>query len=162
MQTVIVDQSSAALGRSRECFEELYREEYPKMVRLAYSLVGDPVDAEDLVQDSFLQVYRHLEQVDRPGAYLYSTVVNRCRSALRHRRLMDERLPEPPVGLSAEANEFRDVLAKLPDEQQMAIVLKYHGRFRASEIARLVDEPASTVRSHIRRGLATLRKELES
>lgn len=74
---------------------------------------------------------------------------------------MAERLPDPPDDLSAEANEFSDVLVKLPDEQRVAIVLKYYGRFRASEIARLLDEPASTVRSHIRRGLATLKKELE-
>jgi len=47
MQTVIVDQSSAALDRSLECFEELYREEYPRMVRLAYALVSDPGDADD-------------------------------------------------------------------------------------------------------------------
>jgi DNA-directed RNA polymerase specialized sigma24 family protein len=41
------------------------------------------------------------------------------------------------------------------------VVLRYYGGYRASEIARIVDMPAATVRSHIRRGLALLRKELE-
>lgn len=161
MQTVVVDQRPAVADRRRDRFEELFRKEHPAMVRLAYALVGDGTDAEDVVQDSFVEVYRHLDDIDRPGAYLHSTVVNRCRSSLRHRRMMAERLPDPPDDLSAEANEFSDVLVKLPDEQRVAIVLKYYGRFRASEIARLLDEPASTVRSHIRRGLATLKKELE-
>ncbi len=162
MQTVAVDRSSAVADRRRSGLDELFRKEYSAMVRLAYALVGNGADAEDLVQDSFVEVYRHLDDIDRPGAYLHSTVVNKCRTALRRRRMMTERQPAPPEGLSAEADEFRDVLAKLPEEQRVAIVLKYYGRFRASEIARLLDEPASTVRSHIRRGLATLRKELES
>ena len=162
MQILAIDPSSAVADRRRSGFDELFRKEYSAMVRLAYALVGNGSDAEDLVQDSFVEVYRHLDDIDRPGAYLHSTVVNKCRSALRRRRMMTERLPAPPEGLSAEADEFRDVLAKLPEEQRVAIVLKYYGRFRASEIARLIDEPASTVRSHIRRGLATLREELES
>jgi RNA polymerase sigma factor (sigma-70 family) len=161
MQTVVVEPSPAVADRRRDRFDELFRKEYPAMVRLAYALVGNGPDAEDLVQDSFVEVYRHLDEVDRPGAYLHTTVVNRCRSTLRRRHMMAERVPDPPEGLSVEANEFRDVLAKLPEEQRIAVVLKYYGRFRASEIARLLDEPASTVRSHIRRGLATLRKELE-
>ena len=106
------------------------------MVRLAYALVGNGADAEDLVQDSFVEVYGHLDDVERPGAYLHTTVVNRCRSALRHRYMAADRVPDPPDGLSTEADEFRDVLAKLPEEQRVAIVLKYYGRFRASEIAR--------------------------
>lgn len=162
MQVLAIDPGSAVAERRRSGLDELFRKEYAAMVRLAYALVGNGSDAEDLVQDSFVDVYRHLDDIDQPGAYLHSTVVNKCRSALRRRRMMAERLPAPPEGLSAEADEFRDVLAKLPEEQRVAIVLKYYGRFRASEIARLIDEPASTVRSHIRRGLATLRKELES
>lgn len=142
-------------------FDDLFRHEYPAMVRLAYAMVHDGADAEDLVQDSFVEVYQRLDDIDRPGAYLHTSVVNRCRSALQRRRMIAEHPPEPPDGLTADADEFWDVLATLPDDQRIAVVLKYYGRFRASEIAQIVDEPASTVRSHIRRGLAALRKELE-
>lgn len=143
-------------------FDDLFREEYPSMVRLAYALVSDGAEAEDLVQDSFVEVYRRFDDIRRPGAYLRATVANRCRNALLRRRVAERHRPEPPPGLSESADEFRDVLARLPDDQRVAVVLRCYGQFRASEIARILDQPASTVRTHIRRGLATLRKELES
>ncbi|MGI9605110.1 MAG: sigma factor-like helix-turn-helix DNA-binding protein, partial [Acidimicrobiales bacterium] len=62
---------------------------------------------------------------------------------------------------SARAGEFWDVLARLSEDQRVAVVLRYYGGYRASEIAALMDMPAPTVRSHVRRGLAALREELE-
>jgi RNA polymerase sigma factor (sigma-70 family) len=69
--------------------------------------------------------------------------------------------PEPPDDLSLGADELWDVLAKLTEDQRIAIVLKYHGRFRSSEIAEIMDIAPSTVRYHLRVGLAALREELE-
>lgn len=142
--------------------DALYRAEYTGMVRLAYTLVGGNAEAEELVQDSFVEVYRRLDEIRRPGAYLRSTVVSRCRSALRRRRVMALHPPERPAGLPDSAGDLWDVLAKLPEDQRIAVVLRYYGGYRASEIARILDTPAATVRSHVRRGLARLRKELES
>jgi DNA-directed RNA polymerase specialized sigma24 family protein len=50
--------------------ERLYRAEYTGMVRLAYTLVGSNAEAEDLVQDSFVEVSRRLDEIRKPGAYL--------------------------------------------------------------------------------------------
>lgn len=160
MSVVTFHRGAESTDERTRRFDELFRAEYPTMVRLAYAMVSNGSDAEDLVQDSFVEVYRRLDEIDRPGAYLHTSVINRCRSALQRRRMIAEHPPPPPEGLTTDADEFWDVLHQLPDEQRIAVVLKYYGRFRAAEIARIVDEPASTVRSHIRRGLATLRKEL--
>ncbi len=131
------------------------------MFRLAYSLVSNSAEAEELVQDGFIAVYRRLDEIHKPSAYLRASVVNRCRSVLRHRRVMALNPPEPPGDLPDSAAELSDVLARLPENQRIAIVLRYYWRYPASEIARIVDMPVATVRSHTRRGLATLRKELE-
>lgn len=141
--------------------DALYRAEYSGMVRLAYTIVGNNAEAEELVQDSFVAIYRRLYEIRRPGAYLRSTVVSQCRSALRRRRVMSLHPPEPPAGLPGDAGELWDVLAKLPEDQRIAVVLRYYGCYRASEIAEIVDKPAATVRSHIRRALTMLRRELE-
>ena len=53
------------------------------------------------------------------------------------------------------------MLAKLSEDQRIAVVLRYYGRYRATEIAEMTGLPPATVRSHVRRGLAALRKELE-
>jgi RNA polymerase sigma factor (sigma-70 family) len=118
-------------------FDALYRAEYKGMVRLAYTLVGNNAEAEELVQDSFAAVYQRLDEIRQPGAYLRTTVVSNCRSALRRRRVMSIHPPEPPTGLSASAGELWDVLAKLTEDQRIAVVLRYYGRYRASEIASL-------------------------
>lgn len=145
-----------------EVLERLYQVEYVGMVRLAFTLVGNNAEAEDLVQDSFVEISRRLDEIRKPGAYLRSAVVSRCRSSLRRRRVMEHHRPEPPAGLASDAGDLWDVLDRLPEDQRIAVVLRYYGGYRASEIAKITDMPAATTRSHLRRGLAALRKELET
>lgn len=157
---------SMRLGRERrrdaDNVEALFRAEYVGMVRLAYTLVANTAEAEELVQDSFAEVHRHFDQIHRPGAYLRQTVVMRCRSLLRRRRVMQSHPPEAPKDLPAPAGELWDVLLKLTEDQRLAVVLRYYGGYQASEIAEILGIPAATVRSHAKRGLATLRKELQT
>ena len=141
--------------------DALFRDEYAPMVRLAFTLIGNEAEAEELVQDSFVDVYRHLDGIRRPGAYLRSAVVSRCRSALRRRAVASAAGMSPPAEVSSSAGELWDVLARLSEEQRTAVVLRYYGGYRSAEIARLLEMPAATVRSHLRRGLAVMRKELE-
>ena len=142
--------------------ETLFRAEYSGMVRLAFTLVGNNAEAEEVVQDSFADVHRRYDELRRPGAYLRSCVVSRCRSTLRRRRVMPSHPPDPPNDLPHGASELWDVLHKLTEDQRVAVVLKYYGQYRASEIAEIMDIPGATARSHLKRGLAALRKELES
>lgn len=144
-----------------EVLEALFRAEYVGMVRLAFTLVGSSAEAEDIVQDGFVEVSRRLDEIRSPGGYLRSAVVSRCYSALRRRRVVTGRQPDPPVDLSVEASEMWDVLGRLSEDQRVVLVLRYYGGYRSSEIAEITDVPAATVRSHLRRGLASLRKELE-
>ncbi len=139
--------------------DALYRIEYAPMVRLAFTLLASNAEAEEIVQESMVEVYRRWHEIRKPGAYLRCAVVSRCRSALQRRKLgAAEPLEEPCV--SAGASELWDVLKRLSDEQRMTVVLRYYGGYGASEIAAMLEMPAATVRSHLRRGLAALRKEL--
>jgi RNA polymerase sigma factor (sigma-70 family) len=140
--------------------DALYRVEYAGMVRLAYTLLASNAEAEEIVQDSLIEVYRRWHEIRKPGAYLRCTVVSRCRSALQRRKLRPLHPDEEP-SVSAEASELWDVLIRLSDEQRIVVVLRYYGGYAASDIAAMLEMPASTVRSHLRRGLATLKKELE-
>ncbi|MDJ0768103.1 MAG: sigma-70 family RNA polymerase sigma factor [Ilumatobacter sp.] len=144
--------------------EALYRAEYTGMVRLAFTLIGNNAEAEEVVQESFVDISFRLDDPDtpvrQPGAYLRTIVVGRCRSLIRRRRLMRERPPAPPDDLTPSAESLWDVLHTLPEHQRIAVVLKYYGGYRASEIARITEQPSATVRSHLRRALAAMRKEL--
>ena len=131
------------------------------MVRLAFTMVGDNATAEDVVQEAFVEVSRRLDDIRTPGAYLRTAVVTRCRSALRRRRVMSRHQPSPPDQLTDEALETWDLLDALSEDQRIAVVLRYYGDWRAAEIARALEIPAATVRSHLRRGLKILREELD-
>jgi len=140
--------------------DALYRVEYAGMVRLAYTLLASNTEAEEIVQDSLIEVYRRWHEIRKPGAYLRCTVVSRCRSALQRRKMRPSSPVEEP-SVSAAASELWDVLTRLSDEQRIVVVLRYYGGYTASDIAAMLEMPAATVRSHLRRGLATLKKELE-
>ncbi len=142
--------------------EVLYQAEYNGMVRLAYTLVGNNAEAEEIVQDSFVEISHRLDEVHQPGAYLRTVVVSRCRSVLRRRRVMNLHPPTPPPDLTSEAESLWDVLAHLPEHQRIAVVLRYYCGCRASEIAEIIDQPAATVRSHLRRALRSMREEIRS
>ena len=154
-------ESAAARQRATAALEVLYRAEYTGMVRLAYTLVGSNAEAEEIVQDSFVEVSQRIADLGRqPGGYLRVVVVNRCRSALRRRRLMGQHSSSRPRDLAPEAESLWDVLEHLTEEQRIAVVLRYYCGCNASEIAAIVDQPAATVRSHLRRALQAMRKEI--
>jgi DNA-directed RNA polymerase specialized sigma24 family protein len=153
-------QADIVAGPGPTSLEVLYRTEYAGMVRLAFTLVGTNTEAEEIVQDSFVAVARRFNELRQPGAYLRQVVVHRCHSVLRRRRLVQRQAPAPPPGLTPEADLLWDVLGHLSEPQRIAVVLRYYGGLRASEIAAVLDVPSATVRSHLRRALAALRKEL--
>ena len=74
--------------------ERLYDEHYVRLVRLSVLLLGDVGRAEEVVQDSFVAIYRRMRRsgdgdvVTNAPAYLRQTVVNRSRSVLRHLKVV--------------------------------------------------------------------------
>ena len=67
--------------------------------------------------------------------------------------------PEVEV-VPPEVESLWDVLEQLPEHQRIAVVLRYYCGYRAAEIAKITDQPAATVRSHLRRAMKAMRKEL--
>ena len=77
----------------------IYSEHYRSLVRLAAFLVRDNATAEEVVQDSFVAMHgawRRLRDTDKALSYLRQSVVNRSRSVLRHRMVVDKNTPKPP------------------------------------------------------------------
>ena len=144
-------------------FDDLFRREQEPMIRLAVLLVGSRPAAEDVVQDAFSAVSSRWHDLDRPGAYLRTTVVNGCRTVLR-RRDTDRRLNPPatvdPVDLPTDLVELRDALDVLTERQRAVVVLRYLLDLPDDEIADTLSCRVATVRSIAARALARLRKEL--
>lgn len=161
VKTIDVPESRYADGMTATAtLEALYRSQYAPMVRLAFALVSNNAEAEELVQEAFLDVFRLLDGIRNPEAYLRRAVVSRSRSVLRRRLVRSSVRSERPVDLTPSADELWDVLDRLSDDQRLVVVLRYYAGYRAVEISEMIDQPASTVRSHLRRALVRLRKEL--
>lgn len=139
----------------------VYRERYGDLVRLAFLLTGQKAIAEELVQDAFLAAHRNNSELHDPFAYVRTSVVNRCHSWGRRRKLENERRPTPPDPAEMVADELWDALATLAFKPRTAIVLRYYADLPETRIAEILDCRPSTVRTLIRRGLQSLRKVID-
>lgn len=145
-------------------FDDLYRDQYGPLVRLAALLTGSAAVAEEVVQDAFVRCRSAIEVADRPAAYLRVAVVNGCRSVQRRRALALDRRPWTgaiPATADAEVHELADVLAMLPARQRSVLVLRYYADLSETEIAEVLGCRPGTVKSLAHRGLARLRELLE-
>jgi RNA polymerase sigma-70 factor (sigma-E family) len=158
-----------------DAVEELYAAHYRSLVRLAVLLLRDQAAAEDVVQDSFVAMHdrwRRLREPDRALAYLRQTVVNRSRSALRHRGVEQRYAPVLATDVRgatadhAEAGVHRDAvlgaLQQLPTRQREVLVLRYYVDLDEAAIADALGISRGAVKSHASRGAATLRTLLRA
>src|ERR1039457_1595050 len=139
----------------------IYSEHYRSLVRLAAFLVRDTATAEEVVQDSFVAMHgawRRLRDTDKALSYLRQSVVNRSRSVLRHRMVIDKNTPKPPPDMPSaeygaitqlEREEVIAALGVLPSKQRDILVLRYYANLSISQIASSMDISESAVRGHI-------------
>jgi RNA polymerase sigma-70 factor (sigma-E family) len=153
---------------------EIYGTYYHSLVRLAVLLVHDTATAEEVVQESFVAMHtawRRLRDQQRALAYLRQSVVNRSRSELRHRVVVDRYAPRPaPDEPSAEQDAMvsleRDAvvaaLRALPPRQREALVLKFYADLPEAQIAAAMGISRGAVKSHTARAMAAMRAALDA
>jgi RNA polymerase sigma-70 factor (sigma-E family) len=152
---------------------ELYGLHYQALVRLSALLVRDVTTAEEVVQDAFVAMHgawRRLRDTDKALSYLRQSVVNRSRSVLRHRAVIDKYAPKPtPDAPSAEQGAIAQLersaviaaLRGLPDRQREALVLRYYADLSEQQIAVAMGISRGAVKSHTARAMSSLRTVLE-
>lgn len=163
----------AAGWNAHQVVTEIYQTHYKSLVRLALLLVHDVPTAEEVVQDAFEAMHtasQRLRDTEKALSYLRQAVVNKSRSVLRHRTVVDKNAPKPaPDEPSAEhgalaaieRNEVITALRTLPDRQREALVLRYYADLSEAEIAATMGISRGAVKSHTARGMSALRSILE-
>jgi RNA polymerase sigma-70 factor (sigma-E family) len=151
----------------------LYAVHYRSLVRLSALLVRDVATAEEVVQESFIAMHggwRRLRDSDKALWYLRQSVVNRSRSVLRHRVVVDRNAPQPPPDMPSaeqgaiarlERSAVVTALRTLPARQREALVLRYYGDLSEAQIASTMGISRGAVKSHAARGMSSLRMVLE-
>jgi RNA polymerase sigma factor (sigma-70 family) len=153
-------------------YESVVVSEAKRLYSLAMSILADGGEAEDAVQETLLKAWRLWESVsgmDRPSAWLTRVCVNYCinrRRLLRSRGWPHQGLTEGTgfsreSGAHAESIDISRAYRRLSIRQRAAITLNYRHGYSVEECAVLMGCRPGTVRTHLERGLATLRKELK-
>ncbi|MGH8169357.1 MAG: RNA polymerase sigma factor [Steroidobacteraceae bacterium] len=161
----------SALARARQgelaAFGELIRAHQDTVYSLALRMLKVPEDAEELAQDVFISAHRHLGKIASAAHLLFwlrRTVCHRAIDRLRRRQH-----PAVPLESAGEVplpdtttdplleRRLRDLVLRLPPAARAVVLLRYQEDLDPSEIATALGMPLNTVKSHLRRSLASLR-----
>ncbi|HYF28234.1 MAG TPA: sigma-70 family RNA polymerase sigma factor [Baekduia sp.] len=162
-------------------FEVIYERHSSAAYSLAYRMTGARGQAEDVVQEAFLSLWRSGARYDRARGsvrtWVLGIVHNRAIDSLRRAGVHDrrraatdddsiaERMEAPDrtdaeAARRGEAREVRRALLTLPAEQSRVIELAYFGGFTHSEIATMLGSPIGTIKGRMRLGLEKMRVQL--
>ena len=166
-----MDEDAKALlekHRYRQAFERLLELYGVKVFRMAVMLLRDADRAEEVAQDIFLKLWQALPAYDgraAPSTWLYTIARNTCLSALRSEAQRKtsplDSIPEPAAGITGDSDalnriELQRCLERLPQIQREVITLFYMQEKSVEEVARMLDLPEGTVKSHLHRARLAL------
>jgi RNA polymerase sigma-70 factor, ECF subfamily len=169
----------AATG-DRDCLAALYDRYAPALLAIGRRILGDRREAEDLLHDVFLEVWRQAGDYDESRGSVRAWLLMRMRSRALDRRkaatfAKRADLPAPEAiadalgdaaghedpALAPDRNAVRRALAQLPAEQRQVLELGYFEGLSSSEIAERVRAPIGTVKSRVAAALTKLRQAVE-
>lgn len=157
---------------------ELYRRRGGVLLSLLIRILGDDREAEEVLQDTFIQLWRKADQYNpaKSGPLTWMVMIARGLALDRLRRrnrlstVLDEyrasRLPElevsfPTAGEAETTERVSHALAGLPGEQREALELAFWRGCTQEEIARVTGSPLGTVKARLRRAMMALRSKLK-
>ncbi len=162
------------MARSDADFDEFVAAHVNDLLRTAYLIAWDEVEAEDLVQECLFKVARRWPRVrsmDQPRAYARRILINLATDGARGRARRRVEL-EPPPASGAERSvdplaaldthaELVEALGQLPPRQRAVLVLRYFHDLTETQAAEVLGCSPGTVKSNASRGLARLREAFE-
>ena len=154
-------------------FTALVREHQAMVFSLAYHFLGERAAAEELAQDVFMQLFRHLGRLqsrEHVVFWLRRVTANRCideaRRQQRHPEIKLEEMPAPAAPLQPSdpfvSDRLRRLVAALPEKSRMFVLLRYQEDLDPADIAKLMNVPVNTVKSQLQRALTMLRQKAEN
>jgi RNA polymerase sigma-70 factor (ECF subfamily) len=165
----------AARAGERDAYADLVRLHQAVAFRVAWSVLGDPDEAEDVAQDAFIKAWRQLDRF-RAGArfrpWLLAIVANEARNRIRgHSRRRRRELvvavpdlvyddPESDVIEDERRRLLHRAVADLDPRDRAAIVCRYYLELSETETAAVLDIPRGTVKSRLNRARRSLAEAL--
>ncbi len=152
-----------------QAFESLVRHHQTMVFSIAFHFLRNRMQAEDVAQDVFLELFQRLRQIQSPAHltfWLRRVTVNRCIDQTRRRKpetaLEDVSEPRAAVvnGDPLLSERLQQSVAALPDRKRAVVILRFQEGLDLAEIAEVLEMPLNTVKSTLQRSLLELRKKL--
>jgi len=171
------------LDGDKETFRALVDKYKRPIYNLAYRILGNVEDANDVAQETFLCAYRSLDTFDLKrnfSPWIFKIATNLCFDRLRKKKLNTVSIDDPiseednirwqlpdssmdPQNLY-ESKELQDVvqrlIASLPEKYRAVIVMRHSQGLSYEEIAEILDQPVGTVKTHLHRARKILQEKL--
>lgn len=171
---------AAIAGRDSEALQELHRRYSNMLLALAQRVLGNRTDAEDVLQDALLQVWKQAERYDskRSSVSTWLVLITRSRAIdrLRSRRVVDKTvtavsLEKPSAHTSPQGvgnvfnlerrHRLQQEMSRLPSEQRQVLELSFYQGWTQREIAESTSIPLGTVKTRTLLAMKKLRKALQ-
>ena len=160
------------MNYSKQEFERLFKDSYPHMYRMAFSMVENADDAKDAVHQVFAQIWRNKPRVANNSirGYLLAATRNQCLHLLRSRQLQRQMEEELQRDITANESEEREELLlqlqqvidnNLTEQDRRVLNLHYDEEKTYAETASILGISAAAVNKHITRSLAKIRETLK-
>ena len=157
---------------SKQRFERLFKDSYPQMYRMAFSMVEDADDAKDAVSQVFTQMWKGRPNVSEESlsGYLLAATRNQCLHILRQRELRRQMEEELQREAEESSNDEREELMRelqqviddnLTEQDRRVLQLHYDEEMTYQETASVLGISASAVNKHITRSLDKIRETLK-
>ena len=169
----------AVAARDKDALRQLYARHSAVLFALALRVLSDRAEAEDVLQEAFVQVWKTAGSFDdgrgKPIGWLIMLTRSRAIDRLRSRKTRarvaeslagepsqaaDSTTPADDAAASERQQTVRDALKSLPQEQRVPIELAYFGGLTQFEIAQQLSQPLGTVKTRMRNGMMRLREQL--
>jgi RNA polymerase sigma-70 factor (ECF subfamily) len=166
-----------------QAFDLLVRRYKDQLLNFVYRFVGNRTDAEDIVQETFLRVYKnkhYYKEIAKFSTWVYTIAGNLAKTELRRRKrhkifsvsnfVNEERdydipdrehSPEKKVDSSIQENIIQKAIEKLPSKFKEVIILRDIQGFAYEEISQILNIPLGTVKSRVNRGRLKLQEDLK-
>lgn len=166
-----------------EAFNELMQRHHARIYGLAYRMLGNPEDAADGTQETFLEAFKSVKSFQfqsKFSTWLYRVAINTCQQYIRkfdsrertltaYTKNIEDRgvqyntdFPDQIV-LKAERDQLvQEAISQLPPKQRMVVILFYMQHLKYHEIAEVLDCPEGTVASRLNTAIKNLKSKLKN
>ncbi|WP_202081283.1 RNA polymerase sigma factor SigW [Caldalkalibacillus salinus] len=176
-----------ASAGSRTAFRAIVERYKNKIYHLAYRMLGNHTEAEDVAQETFIRVYTKLDRYNddhKFSTWIYRIATNLCIDHLRKRKQHVQSLDQEVAGVEGLAlysqvasttdtpeeevmtlelrEEVQLAIDKLPPQYKTIIILRYLQDLSLQEISEVIDLPVTTIKTRIHRGREALKKQLQN